>query len=159
MYVKLISKPKHLLSNDYPWGMKWIRIRCLYFIQWLNIWTVSSSFTKWKNCSKVWPLWLEQSNRLISIDSKRSTAQPTVLNQQSVRFTIVKCFHSDLADFVRLSYPSGKRWKSHNCSSYVLDFSEHILDFCCLEISTFQLGKVWTKSPLAEWLLKFYWTP
>ena len=81
------------------------------------------------------------------------------LNQQSDRFTIVKCFHSDLADFVRLSYPSGKRWKSHNCSSYVLDFSEHILDFCCLEISTFQLGKVWTKSPMAEWLLKFYWTP
>ena len=52
-----------------------------------------------------------------------------------------------------------QKMKTSQLFKLFLDFSLHILDFVALKFSMFRLDKIWTKYPLAERLLKSYWTP
>ena len=112
--VKLISKPRHLLSNDYPWVKKWSKVQCLNFIRWQKKFRQSARFYNIQFCSKC----LKQLGcSIITIVRLTSNNQPS--NRQSVRFTVVKCLHLDLADLSIVCISICERQKFYNYPSYV----------------------------------------
>ena len=90
-----------------------------------------------------WPKWLIQPNQPITV-IVRSIPDNQLLGRQSVRLTILRQVHSDLADFCPTFYASVFERQ---------EFHKPILGVKTSKFSKFRSDKIWTESTLTERLL------
>jgi len=90
-----------------------------------------------------WPKWLIQPNQPIPV-IVRSIPDNQLLGRQSVRLTILRQVHSDLADFCPTFYASVFERQ---------EFHKPILGVKTSKFSKFRSDKIWTESTLTERLL------